>query len=330
VLTGMGTSMMGTGEASGENRARIAAEEAIANPLLDNVSLKGAKGLLLSITGGKDLTLFEVDEAASRVRREVDPDANIIVGATFDESLTNRIRVSIVASGMDRGADSAVGTRLNGLFQATGLGGLKGRARRAIGPQPPRPPMRDAWAPHGGEDDLTRALSEAMHRAADDEAENSPAERDRWRAADGTEFEEGPPEFGSVGHPPVASASGEQPAAPRIFQPAPPIEVKRSQQRRVPDLEDFPPLGQHEYRSRMGSPSNSEPAGPRKASLIERLIGVRQRSADSRNAQSGSAERPHGARSADDAHSHPDAGNGVDGPSDDVEVPVFFDRSRKA
>ena len=330
VLTGMGTSMMGTGEASGENRARIAAEEAIANPLLDNVSLKGAKGLLLSITGGKDLTLFEVDEAASRVRREVDPDANIIVGATFDENLTDRIRVSIVASGMDRGGDNAVGARLNGLFQATGFGGLKGRARRTAGPQPPRPPMRDAWAPHGGEDDLTRALSEAMHRAADDEVENSPAERDRWRAADGTEFEEGPPEFGSVGSPPAPSASGGQPVAPRIFQPAPPIEVKRSQQRRVPDLEDFPPLGQQEYRARMGSPGNSEPAGPRKASLIERLIGVRQRSADSRNAQDGSAERPHGARSADDARSHPDAANRVDGSSDDVEVPVFFDRSRKA
>ena len=78
----------------------IAAEEAIANPLLDDVSLKGAKGLLLSITGGRDLTLYEVDEAASRVRQEVDPDANIIVGATFDETLGDRVRVSIVASGM--------------------------------------------------------------------------------------------------------------------------------------------------------------------------------------------------------------------------------------
>jgi len=100
IMSGMGTAMMGTGEAAGERRAMLAAEEAIANPLLDDVTLRGARGLLLSITGGPDLTLYEVDEAASRVRQEVDPDANIIVGATFDESLGDRVRVSIVASGM--------------------------------------------------------------------------------------------------------------------------------------------------------------------------------------------------------------------------------------
>ena len=104
VMSGMGTAMMGTGEASGDRRAILAAEEAIANPLLDDVSLQGRQGLLLSITGGRDLTLYEVDEAASRVRQEVDPDANIIVGATFDENLGDRVRVSIVASGMARGS----------------------------------------------------------------------------------------------------------------------------------------------------------------------------------------------------------------------------------
>ena len=102
VLSGMGTAMMGTGEASGEQRAIVASEEAIVNPLLDDTSLKGARSLLLSITGGRDLTLWEVDEAANRVRQEVDPDANIIVGATFDEALGDRVRVSIVASGMSR------------------------------------------------------------------------------------------------------------------------------------------------------------------------------------------------------------------------------------
>jgi cell division protein FtsZ len=100
VLSGMGTAMMGVGEASGEQRSVVAAEEAIVNPLLDNVTLKGAKSLLLSITGGRDLTLWEVDEAANRVRQEIDPDANIIVGAILDESLGDRMRVSIVASGM--------------------------------------------------------------------------------------------------------------------------------------------------------------------------------------------------------------------------------------
>jgi cell division protein FtsZ len=101
VMKEMGKAMMGTGEASGEKRALTAAEAAIANPLIDDASMKGARGLLISITGGKDLTLYEVDEAASRIRGEVDPDANIIVGATFDESLEGIIRVSVVATGID-------------------------------------------------------------------------------------------------------------------------------------------------------------------------------------------------------------------------------------
>ncbi len=94
IMRGMGKAMMGTGEASGEKRANRAAEAAIANPLLDDVSMKGARGLLISITGGSDLTLYELDEAATRIREEVDQDANIILGATFDESLDGIIRVS--------------------------------------------------------------------------------------------------------------------------------------------------------------------------------------------------------------------------------------------
>jgi cell division protein FtsZ len=101
VMRGMGKAMMGTGEASGEDRARHAAEAAIANPLLDDVSMQGARGLLISITGGPDLTLYEVDEAASRIREEVDSDANIILGATYDPDMTGTIRVSVVATGTD-------------------------------------------------------------------------------------------------------------------------------------------------------------------------------------------------------------------------------------
>jgi cell division protein FtsZ len=101
VMKEMGKAMMGTGEASGEKRALTAAEAAIANPLIDDASMKGARGLLISITGGRDLTLYEVDEAASRIRGEVDPDANIIVGATFDETLEGIVRVSVVATGID-------------------------------------------------------------------------------------------------------------------------------------------------------------------------------------------------------------------------------------
>ena len=107
VMNEMGKAMMGTGEASGEGRAMQAAEAAISNPLLDESSMLGAQGLLISITGGRDMTLFEVDEAATRIREEVDEDANIILGATFDESLEGTIRVSVVATGIDNVAKSA-------------------------------------------------------------------------------------------------------------------------------------------------------------------------------------------------------------------------------
>ena len=107
VMREMGKAMMGTGEASGDHRATQAAEAAIANPLLDETSMRGAKGLLISITGGKDLTLFEVDEAATRIREEVDPDANIILGATFEETLEGVIRVSVVATGIENEAARA-------------------------------------------------------------------------------------------------------------------------------------------------------------------------------------------------------------------------------
>jgi cell division protein FtsZ len=101
VMREMGKAMMGTGEATGERRAIEAAEAAISNPLLDDVSLKGARALLINITGGPDMTLFEVDEAANRVREEVDPEANIIFGSAFNESMEGRMRVSVVATGID-------------------------------------------------------------------------------------------------------------------------------------------------------------------------------------------------------------------------------------
>ncbi len=101
VMSEMGKAMMGTGEAEGERRAVDAAEAAISNPLLEDVSMKGARGVLINITGGLDMTLFEVDEAANRVREEVDPNANIIFGSTFDEKLQGKMRISVVATGID-------------------------------------------------------------------------------------------------------------------------------------------------------------------------------------------------------------------------------------
>ena len=101
VMSEMGKAMMGTGEAEGERRAIDAAEAAINNPLLEDVSMKGARGVLINITGGTDMTLFEVDEAANRIREEVDPEANIIFGSTFDEKLAGRMRISVVATGIE-------------------------------------------------------------------------------------------------------------------------------------------------------------------------------------------------------------------------------------
>lgn len=112
VMTEMGKAMMGTGEATGEDRAMMAAQNAIANPLLDEVSLKGAKAVLVNVTGGMDMTLLEVDEAANAISDQVDPEANIIFGAAFDPSLDGRIRVSVVATGMDGASIAAIEPRI--------------------------------------------------------------------------------------------------------------------------------------------------------------------------------------------------------------------------
>ncbi|HEY5008024.1 MAG TPA: cell division protein FtsZ [Caulobacteraceae bacterium] len=108
VMTEMGKAMMGTGEASGEDRALVASQNAIANPLLDEVSLKGARAVLVNVTGGLDMTLLEVDEAANAISDQVDPEANIIFGAAFDPSLEGKIRVSVVATGMDGQSIAAI------------------------------------------------------------------------------------------------------------------------------------------------------------------------------------------------------------------------------
>ncbi|MFZ5670147.1 MAG: cell division protein FtsZ [Pseudomonadota bacterium] len=108
VMTEMGKAMMGTGEASGEDRALMAAQNAIQNPLLDEVSLKGAKAVLVNVTGGLDMTLLEVDEAANAITDQVDPEANVIFGAAFDPALEGSIRVSVVATGMDGASIAAI------------------------------------------------------------------------------------------------------------------------------------------------------------------------------------------------------------------------------
>jgi cell division protein FtsZ len=148
VMSEMGKAMMGTGEASGEDRALMAAQNAIQNPLLDEVSLKGAKAVLVNVTGGFDMTLLEVDEAANAISAEVDSEANIIFGAAFDPSLEGKIRVSVVATGMDGAAMQAVEPRATRQTQAQGQRApAPAPAQTYRAPEPARPAATVAYAP---------------------------------------------------------------------------------------------------------------------------------------------------------------------------------------
>ncbi|MEO1205851.1 MAG: cell division protein FtsZ [Pseudomonadota bacterium] len=306
VLANMGTAMMGTGEADGSQRAKLAAEEAITNPLLDDVTLNGAKGLLLSITGGPDLTLYEVDEAASRVREELRDDANIIVGATFDESLGDRVRVSIVASGMRRAGEtdlpSVSDTGAEPLDQSMTWPGnpppvqaphVETYSYNADAPKPPshltplmsgggyaaefndtdqdlsamegpdgsmgksQAPgmMHPSQSPHG--DGMSGAESVEPRQAAGGpgRGQSVPAFQ-TWQAPGNVVIEEGvPPQYGHPASPSVTQ-SAEVVNADRVgdagddptFVPATPAEAPRRSVR-MPDVEDFPLVGQRAYRA---------------------------------------------------------------------------------
>ncbi len=173
VMNEMGKAMMGTGEAEGENRALQAAEKAIANPLLDEISLRGARGVLINITGGYDLTLFELDEAANRIREEVDPEANIIVGSTLDESMGGQMRVSVVATGIDAAEQATQAPVPSRQFYASAsVTAAKTPApaqNRAPVPAPaPAPILQPAMAQE--EHEPERSLFEAFDAGAQEEA----------------------------------------------------------------------------------------------------------------------------------------------------------------
>ncbi|MFO1059834.1 MAG: cell division protein FtsZ [Dongiaceae bacterium] len=182
VMTEMGKAMMGTGEAEGDNRAVAAAEAAISNPLLDDVSMRGARGVLINITGGMDMTLFEVDEAANRIRDEVDPDANIIFGSTFSPGLDGRIRISVVATGIEAEAASVPRPALS-------LVGNKGRAAPLQAPLAAAPATPAAAAPAAQAPAAAEAPAEPAARRDDKAqafgrpAEERPAAVEPSRAA---------------------------------------------------------------------------------------------------------------------------------------------------
>ncbi|TAN04718.1 MAG: cell division protein FtsZ [Rhizobiaceae bacterium] len=259
VMREMGKAMMGTGEASGEGRAMAAAEAAIANPLLDETSMKGAKGLLISITGGRDLTLFEVDEAATRIREEVDQDANIILGATFDEELEGVIRVSVVATGIDKLASE----------MAQPLPARQAAPKQVA--QRPAAEVRPAAQIAQPEKVAEPVHAESRPIAVDPIAETiRAAETSRqpaFQAAD--EFRPQSRIFAAPAaeyHPQQAAAPTAAPAAiPTAAIPAQPAAAAP----RMPRVEDFPPAVRAELEASRRPAAEQEERGP--MGLLKRL-----------------------------------------------------------
>jgi cell division protein FtsZ len=264
----MGKAMMGTGEASGEKRALSAAEAAISNPLIDDASMKGARGLLISITGGKDLTLYEVDEAATRIREEVDQDANIIVGATFDESLEGVIRVSVVATGIDHAGLQRPATppeaRIAELTQKLRADHLRADQQRAAAERvEPRvaAPLTATSAPAMASSQTPEAI-EAAAKAAVAAALLPMMEDVMIRPI--------PPKPSLF--PEQMAPPPEPPPAPRAFiPPAPERTVNRP--RRMPAIDELPRPAQAELRAKRGEEDPDHPE-KRKVSLLRRLAAV--------------------------------------------------------
>ncbi|RWH73764.1 cell division protein FtsZ [Mesorhizobium sp.] len=257
VMREMGKAMMGTGEASGEGRAMAAAEAAIANPLLDETSMKGAKGLLISITGGRDLTLFEVDEAATRIREEVDQDANIILGATFDEELEGVIRVSVVATGIDKSAAEIAAAPIS--IRAP----QKPAARPAAAPVAeirPAPVQPQAYEPRAA-DPVAEAIQLAEANAAA-MAQPRPAPVDDFRPQ--SKIFQAPPAQPQPQPQPLMQPQVMQQTAPQREMPQPVAAAPQ----RMPRVEDFPPVVRAEVEAK-ARPADHENSGP--MGLIKRL-----------------------------------------------------------
>jgi cell division protein FtsZ len=257
IMAGMGKAMMGTGESSGDRRAIEAAEAAISNPLLDDVSMKGASGLLVSITGGNDLTLYEVDEAASRIREEADPEANIIVGATFDDELDGSIRVSVVATGLGQLSSEAFRSPSRNRESLTqrlaGLATMPAPAPVQL-PTPAQAPQFEPAKP--------------VHAAAE-----APSDAQVWRAPGNVTIERRPPQLAASAMPQGVQAQRSAPPA-QSFVPAAPASAPRAV-RRMPNIEEFPLPAQNEVKARVGAaPSSGLAEQKRKVGFLERLTGV--------------------------------------------------------
>ncbi|MCX8571296.1 cell division protein FtsZ [Aminobacter sp. MET-1] len=267
VMREMGKAMMGTGEASGEGRAMAAAEAAIANPLLDETSMKGARGLLISITGGRDLTLFEVDEAATRIREEVDQDANIILGATFDEDLEGVIRVSVVATGIDKTAADMAAAPISirqtpKPTQQQRPAEVRPAPQQAAPVEQPRMEVRT-------NDPIAEAIRLAEANAAGMAQPRPAAPTEDFRpqsklfAAPPAQPQPQPQAYQPAPQP------FQQPAPQQFHQPAPQQAVQPAPVApRMPRVEDFPPMVKAEVAAK-AQPVDHEERGP--MGLLKRL-----------------------------------------------------------
>jgi cell division protein FtsZ len=230
VMNEMGKAMMGTGESSGEDRAVQAAEKAIANPLLDEISLKGARGVLINVTAGPDLTLFELDEAANRIRSEVDQDANIMVGSTLDPEMTGMMRVSVVATGID-----AIGRADTMPLPRKDVAGHTPPGAREQQPaQPPRaamPPVAPASAHASAQPVAPAAPMEAAPEAGFEQAEGEAVPQPRQepvpQPSGALRRGEPSPEALSRLQRAVQSVPRGEPAARGAAYPQPPREAER-------------------------------------------------------------------------------------------------------
>ena len=285
IMRGMGKAMMGTGEASGERRANRAAEAAIANPLLDDVSMKGARGLLISITGGRDLTLYELDEAATRIREEVDQDANIILGATFDESLEGIIRVSVVATGIDQALITNA-AELSATEQkiAEVAERLRAEARARVAQAAPArtsdaAPAKIAEPARPAVLKPDAARLEAMQPVVRDDVVLTPSQPKQAMAYEPAPASKAEPEL-----PASPSEPFIPPAAEHVLRPA-----------RMPRIDELPPQAQREIRASRGELETAASAPEQKRmTLLQRLatVGFGGRKEDAPSAPAIPAEVP--------------------------------------
>jgi cell division protein FtsZ len=271
IMRGMGKAMMGTGEATGERRASLAAEAAIANPLLDEVSMKGARGLLISITGGNDLTLYEVDEAASRIRQEVDEDANIILGATFDSSLEGVVRVSVVATGIDLPNMAAADASAAEARLAEAAERLRAQVSIGSRPQPVAQPIAEPAPQPAPQSYAEPRPAPVQERPAPAYYAEPPHAPQAPVSSHGVYIEPVQTARQSYAAPEPTMDHARAPAMEEgpYIPPAP--ETPRAP--RMPQIEDFPRPIQDQYRQARGADYQAAAAAPeaRRRTLLERL-----------------------------------------------------------